>query len=260
MADNRFNDGGAYERMMGVWSRLVGAEFLDWLALPAQLRCLDVGCGNGAFTQLLVDRCKPSEVQGLDPSPQQIAFARERSAGTVAEFRVGDAMALPFADDRFDAAIMALVIVFVPDPDKGVAEMVRVTRPGGIVAAYMWNMPGGGFPMQPVLDEIRALGAETLGVPRPDVSDIGALRTLWEAAGLQQVETRKIDVQRTFADLDEFWAISTLTGSAGAAAAKLTPDQVARAKDRLRAKLPADSAGRITYSAFANAVKGHVPR
>jgi SAM-dependent methyltransferase len=259
MADNRFTDGNAYERMMGVWSRLVGEQFLDWLALPPGLRCIDVGCGNGAFTELLVDRCKPAEVQGIDPSPEQIAFARERNTAKVAEFRVGDAMTLPFADDRFDVAIMALVIIFVPEPSKGVAEMMRVVRPGGTVAAYMWDMPGGGFPMQPILAEIRALGREALGPPRLEVSAIGALRAHWEAGGLEQIKTRRITVQRTFADVDDFWAAGTLTGNIGATAARLTPDEVAAAKQHLRTKLPADSAGRITCSAFANAISGRVP-
>jgi SAM-dependent methyltransferase len=260
MADNRFNDGGAYERMMGVWSRLAGEEFLDWLALASGLRCIDVGCGNGAFTELLVERCAPAEVQGIDPSAAQVAFARERHSANIAEFRVGDAMALPFPDRRFDAAIMALVIFFVPEPAQGVAEMVRVVRPGGTVAAYAWDMPGGGFPMQPIAAEIRALGHEPLGAPRPEVSEIGALRAHWEAGGLEQVETRKIAVQRTFADFDDFWTTGTLTGSIGATVAKLTPDEIATAKQRLRAKLSADSKGRITYRAFANAVKGSVPK
>src|SRR5712692_8772918 len=99
----RFNDGAAYERMMGIWSRLAGNIFLEWLAPPPGLRWIDVGCGNGAFTELLAERCAPVEIQGIDPSEAQLAFARARPAARVAEFRPGDAMALPFPDDRFDA-------------------------------------------------------------------------------------------------------------------------------------------------------------
>ena len=93
----RFDDGAAYERMMGVWSQLAGNIFLDWLAMPSGLRWIDVGCGNGAFTELLVRRCAPTEVQGIDPSEGQLAYARTRPGLPGAEFRQGDAMALPFA-------------------------------------------------------------------------------------------------------------------------------------------------------------------
>src|SRR5216684_2398081 len=102
----RFDDGAAYERMMGKWSRLAGEIFLDWLAPPAGLRWIDVGCGNGAFTELVVERCAPAEVHGIDPSEGQLAFARARGAARVAEFRQGDAIALPFPDNSFDLAVM----------------------------------------------------------------------------------------------------------------------------------------------------------
>src|SRR2546423_14529889 len=105
----RFEDGAAYERMMGVWSRLAGDVFLDWLAPRPGLRWIDVGCGTGAFSELLVERCAPAEVQGIDPSEAQLAFARTRPAARLAQFRQGVAMDLPFADDSFGAAIMALV-------------------------------------------------------------------------------------------------------------------------------------------------------
>ena len=111
----KFEDGAGYESMMGVWSRFAGDVFLGWLDLPKGLRCIDVGCGNGAFTELVVEKCAPAEVQGIDPSEGQLKYARARPATRMAEFRQGDAMALPFPDNRFDLAVMALVIFFVPD-------------------------------------------------------------------------------------------------------------------------------------------------
>ena len=100
----RFDDGAAYERMMGIWSRLAGDVFIDWLAPRSGLRWIDIGCGSGAFSELLIERSAPSEVQGIDPSEGQLAFARTRPAARLAEFRQADAMALPFPDNRFDAA------------------------------------------------------------------------------------------------------------------------------------------------------------
>ena len=126
----RFEDGAAYERMMGVWSRLAGEVFIDWLAPQSGLRWIDVGCGSGAFSQLIIERCAPAEVQGIDPSDAQLAYARSRPTAQLAQFRVADARALPFPENRFDAAVMALVVFFVPDPKKGVAELARVQAAG----------------------------------------------------------------------------------------------------------------------------------
>src|SRR4051812_16784025 len=112
----RFDDGAAYERYMGTWSQLVGATFLDWLAPQPGWRWLDVGCGNGAFTEMLVERCAPAHIEGIDPSEAQLAYARSRPAlHGLAQFRQADAMALPFEANAFDAAVMPLVIFFVPD-------------------------------------------------------------------------------------------------------------------------------------------------
>jgi SAM-dependent methyltransferase len=168
-------------------------------------------------------------------------------------------MALPFADHTFDAAVMALVIFFVPDPAKGLAEMVRVVAPGGIVAAYAWDVMGGGFPLLPIQTEMRAMGVPAPRPPSSDVSRAEALQKLWTDAGLDGVETRKIEVQRTFADFDDFWTTALLASSTGPTVAAMSPDDAALLKSRVRAGLPADDAGRITYNAWANAVKGRVP-
>jgi len=254
----RFDDGAAYERRMGYWSRLAGEIFLDWVATRSGLRWIDIGCGNGAFTELLVERCAPAEVQGIDPSEAQLAFARTRAAARLAEFRQGDAMALPFSEDRFDAAVMALVIFFVPDPVKGVAEMVRVVCRGGTIAAYAWDMLGGGFPLEPIQAEMRALGFAHPRPPKSDASRMEALRDLWRDAGVDAVETRDITVQRTFADFDDFWTTSVVGSSVDPIVAAMSSGDVERLKTRVRTRLPADAAGRITYSARANAVKGCV--
>jgi ubiquinone/menaquinone biosynthesis C-methylase UbiE len=255
----RFDDGAAYEQMMGIWSRSAGAVFLDWLAPPPGLRWIDVGCGNGAFTQLLAERCAPAEVQGVDPSEGQLAFARTRPAAQLAEFRLGDALALPFPADRFDAAVMALVLVFVPEPARGVAEMARVVRPGGMVAAYMWDMPGGGFPLEPLLAELRGSGLSSPRPPQLEASRMETMRDLWKGAGLEHVETREITVHRTFAGFDDWWQTSMKSPSLGPMLSALSAVDAEGLKTRVRARLPAAADGRITCAARANAVKGRVP-
>ena len=254
----RFDDGAAYERYMGEWSRLAGETFLDWLAPKSGLRWLDVGCGNGAFTEMLVERCAPASVRGIDPSEAQLAYARARPASRVAQFRQGDAMALPFPDDTFDAAVMPLVIFFVPDPAKGVAEMARVVRPGGAVTAYAWDMEGGGFPYESLQEEMRGMGVAVPTPPSPGASRIEAMRDLWDGAGLESVETREINVRRTFADFDDYWTTALGGPSVGPQLAAMASDGLALLKERMRARLPADAAGRVTYGARANAVKGRV--
>ena len=126
----RFDDGAGYEKFMGIWSRMAGDVFIDWLRPAKGLKWVDVGCGNGAFTENIVDRCQPAEVQGIDPSEGQLAFARQRLAGKLAKFQQGDAMALPFADKSFDIAVMALVIFFVAEPANG--GFVARQRPIGV--------------------------------------------------------------------------------------------------------------------------------
>jgi ubiquinone/menaquinone biosynthesis C-methylase UbiE len=255
----QFTDGAAYERYMGKWSQLVGQAFLEWLAPKPNSRWLDVGCGNGAFTELLYGHCHPASVDGLDPSLAQLNYARLRPALQGTRFTQGDAMALPFAAQSFDAAVMPLVIFFVPEPAQGVAEMARVVRPGGSVSAYGWDMRDGGFPYAALQAEIQAMGIAVLKPPNPDASGLQTMHALWTAAGLQSVQTRCIEVQRTFADFEDYW--STVLGgpSVGPKLAAMTPNEIAHLKTRMQALLPADGQGRITYSARANAINGYAP-
>lgn len=259
-APGLFADGKAYERLMGRWSRLAGDVFLDWLDLPKGLRWLDVGCGNGAFTEALIVHGAPAEVIGIDPSEGQLAYARTRSGTKLAEFRTAGAQALPFADDSFDAAIMALVISFVPDPAQAVSEMTRVVRPGGCVATYMWDIPGGGLPLEPIHKAMKTMGVAQTNPPGFAVSGQDAMRTLWEQAGLRSVEARVIRIQVSYSGFDDFWESNSVpVGPAGKAIHELAPPAREELKAQLRRQLPVGSDGRITYEAYANAVKGKVP-
>ncbi len=254
----RFDDGAAYEDFMGKWSRLVGDIFLDWLDPSPGWRWVDVGCGNGAFTELLVERCAPRQVQGIDPSQQQIAYARRRFESGSAQFDVGDAMALPYGDRTFDAAVMALVIFFVPDPAKSVAEMARVVRPGGSVSTYAWDILGGGFPFESLQQEMAALGPTPLWPPSVEASRMETLQALWSDAGLVDLETRRITVERTFDDFDTFWKIAQTGPRLAPTIAKMSPADLALLRTRMGQRWAPDAEGRITCSAWANAIKGRV--
>ena len=261
MADEqiRFDDGEAYEDFMGQWSLLAGHAFLDWLSPARGLRRVDVGCGNGAFTQLLVERCAARDVQGIDPSDEQLAFARTRLARAPATFRQGDAMALPYADATFDAAVMALVIFFVPDPARGVAEMARVIRPGGGACAYAWDILGGGFPYFALQDEMNKLGHAPLWPPSVEAARIEALRKSWTDAGLVDVETHELVVQRTYANFDAFWAAARKGPRIAPRMSEMPGSDAELLKARLRKRLQAAADGSITVDARANAVRGRRP-
>jgi ubiquinone/menaquinone biosynthesis C-methylase UbiE len=255
----RFDDGQAYEQSMGVWSRLAGEMFLDWLSPSADLRWVDVGCGSGAFTELIVQLCAPKEVQGIDPSDGQLAFARTREGAQMAEFRTGDAMALPFPAQTFDTAVMALVLAFVPDPARGVAEMLRVVRPGGTIAAYMWDMLGGGFPWDPMLAAMQEMNLSPPRPPRMDASQLSTMRELWTNAGLEAVETQELGVTRSFDDFEQWWQTTLKAASIAPTIAAMSMDDTERLKGLVRAKLPLNVGGRLSCSARANAIKGRRP-
>ena len=254
-----FDNGATYEAFMGVWSQRVGDAFLDWLAPQPALRWIDVGCGNGAFTETLLRRCAPIAIEGIDPSSEQIDFALGRlPASAPVSFRIGDSMDLPFADGTFDAAVMALVLFFVPDPAKGVAEMARVVAPGASVSAYVWDIFGGGFPYAAMSDEMAKLGTPPLWPISAEASRMESMRDLWTNAGLVDIATRVIPVERTFTDFDEFWRIAQTGPRVAPRLASMGPADVAVLVDRLRALLPTDGSGRITCGASANAIKGRV--
>ncbi len=256
----RFEDGAAYERMMGVWSRLIGETFLDWLSpLPGQ-RWIDVGCGNGAFTELLAQRCAPVEILGVDPSEGQPGLSRSLSPAAVARFGRGDAMALPCVDYRFDAAVMALVLFFVPEPATGVAEMKRVVKAGGSISAYVWDvLEPGGFPMAAMQEELRDMAIVPMLPPRAEVSRIHALHALWADAGLTDIASREILVARTFEDFSDFWTSVEIAIGMGQGTREMSAEAKMCLRDRLNSRLPPDAAGRISFTSRANAVTGRVP-
>jgi SAM-dependent methyltransferase len=255
----RFSDGAGYDRFMGVWSRLAGQEFLDWIAPNRGQRWLDVGCGNGAFTQLIVEQCTPLTLVGIDPSEPQLAYARQQPQLQSVDFMNADAMALPFPDDAFDLAVMPLVIFFVPEPAQGVAEMARVVAPGGTVAAYAWDLEGGGFPYQSVNETLGATGRAVPMPPSVSSSRLDVLNDLWVSAGLRNIHTRVITVERTYPSFDDLWTTVLGGPSAGQALAVMSEEEASQFRERLRERLQPSGSGPLSLSGRAHAIRGTVP-
>ena len=251
-----FDDGDAYERYMGVWSRLVGADFIQWLSPGKNSSFADIGCGNGAFSVQIDQICDPRKIAGIDPSEAQINYARELKLKAPSEFIVGDAMSLPYENEGFDIALMALVLFFVPDPDLGLSEMKRITRVDGLVAAYAWDVLGGGLPMEPLHALLRDRGIEYPLPPSKEVSQIDALERLWKNAGLTAVHTTSFQVERTFKDFDEYWTVSSLGPSVAGVLENIEASTLGEIKYDLERSLQKDTHGQIVTLASANAVKG----
>jgi SAM-dependent methyltransferase len=252
--------GDAYEPYVGRWSRLVAREFLDWLALPPGRRWLDVGCGTGALSQIVLERAAPAEVAGVDPSEGYVGYARARTADARASFRVGDAQALPGPDASFDAVVSGLVLNFVPDPTRAAAEMRRVVRPGGLVGAYVWDYAGEMQLMRYFWDAAGALDPAARGLDegrRFPVCRPEPLADLFRAAGLRDVEARAVDVPTVFRDFDDYWS-PFLGGQAPAPGycMSLPDDRRAALRERIRGALPSRSDGGIHLIARAWAVRG----
>jgi SAM-dependent methyltransferase len=255
--------GSTYEPYVGRWSRVVAREFLDWLEPSRGLRWLDVGCGTGALTETILDRAQPAEVVGIDLSPDYVAFAHDR-LGARARFEIGDAQELPVIPEAFDAVVSGLALNFVPARARAVAEMVRVARPGAVVAAYVWDYAERMQMIRHFWDAAVALDPEAAkldeGVRFPHCNP-DSLAADWHGAGLQDVETRAIDAPTRFADFDDFWA--PFLGGQGPApgyVASRTEEDRTVLRERIRAALPVERDGSIALIARAWAVRGVKPR
>jgi SAM-dependent methyltransferase len=264
MADSLPRDvwgiGAAYEPYVGRWSRLVAQEFVSWLGVAPGGRWLDVGCGTGALVRTILAAAAPSVALGMDSSTGFARHAREHAARPRTHFLVGDARSLPVSAGVFDAAASGLVINFIPTPDQAVAEMARVVRPGGTVAAYVWDYAGAMQLMRHFWDAAVALD--------PAVADLDEgrrfplcrpepLGALFREAGLRGIEVRAIDVPTHFRDFDNYW--SPFLGGQGPAptyAMSLSEECRAALRERLRAGLPTEHDGSISLFARAWAVQG----
>jgi SAM-dependent methyltransferase len=246
--------GDAYDRFMGRYSSELAPVFADFAGVEPGLAVLDVGCGSGVLTEELARRVGPKNVAGVDPSPLLEACA-ERVPG--ADLRKGKAEALPWPDDPFDAALAQLVIHFMDDPGAGVAEMARVVRPGGVVAACSWDFAGGMEMLRVYWETVRALEPGVSGESR-SFGTRDQLERLWLDQGLENVEAGPLEVSTGYEDFDELWSSFLLgVGPAGEYAAALPIDKQAAVRDDYRRRL-GEPPGSFTLQARSWAVRGRV--
>jgi ubiquinone/menaquinone biosynthesis C-methylase UbiE len=257
-----WNDGDAYERFMGRWSRLAGKEFLDWLALPKSLRWLEVGCGTGAFTEVLQQAADAIEIVAIDTAAAHVAQAKSRIKGENVRFEVADACSMSFEDTRFDVAVSALVLNFIPDRAKAVAEMRRVVRRGGTIAAYVWDFAGARETAQHLNSAIKEIeGSDTKRALNADSTGQENLKTLFEAVGLMNVVTRPIEILVSYRHFDDYWDSNTgFTSPVGNFVKGLSDDRRLKLRQLVKNTLPSDKNGAIAYTAQVNAVMGSTPR
>jgi len=227
----------AYDRFMGRYSRLLAPQLADLAGVGAGQRVLDVGCGPGALTAELVARLGPSSVAAVDPSEPFVAAIRSRFPGV--DVHEASAERLPFDDRAFDAALAQLVVHFMADPVAGLTEMARVTRPGGVVAACVWDHAGHGGPLGLFWQVAREIDPEA-----EDESNLAGVReghlvALFDAAGLRDVESSVFDASLVHQTFDEWWEPFTGgVGPAGSFVARLAPDEQAALRERCRDLLP----------------------
>jgi SAM-dependent methyltransferase len=256
-------NGRIYESYIGRWSRLVAAEFLDWLGQPAGLRWLDLGCGTGGLSQTILNRAAPGEIIGMDASTGFLRLAKENINDRRVRFVAADGRRLPFIPAYFDTAVSGLVLNFIPNPGQAVAEMRRVLKPGGTIAAYLWDYAEKMQMLRTFWETAVALdpGAANLyeGV-RFKICQPGPLETLFKESGLEAVEVRGIEVPTVFQDFNDYW--EPFLGGQGPAPGyvrTLSEIQKERLREWLEQTLPTESDGTIRLIARAWAVRGTKP-
>jgi len=248
---------------MGRWSQLLAAEFLKWLSVPAGASWLDICCGSGIVSQAILDRCSPNSVIGIDASPEQIAFARQHRAHAKLAFGVADAMALPFDDATIDVAVCALGLNFIPQPEQALREMWRVTRPGGTVAAYVWDYADGARFLREFWDAATAVDPDAAAFDqarRFPVCTPDGLRGLFERVELEQLTLHDLEVVYRFESFDDYWQpFFTAQGSAPNYLATRDNQTRLAIREHLRISLPMERDGTVTLPARAWAIRAHRP-
>jgi len=254
----------AYERFMGRWSRKLAPAFVQFAAVRDGDAVLDAGSGTGALASAIAEASPSARVVGVDPSPAYVRYAQDHAGSERLHFVVGDVQALDMSPSTFDAALSFLVLNFVPDAERAVREMIRVTRDGGVIAAAVWDYGWRMEMLRVFWDEAAALnpGVSVSDERHMPLCTRGELSTLWRASGLEAVDEHALTMSLEFSSFGDYWApFLGGQGPAGAHVVSLSRADRAALESRLRRRLlQARRDGPFTLSARAWAVRGRVRR
>jgi ubiquinone/menaquinone biosynthesis C-methylase UbiE len=248
-----------YETYMGRWSRQLAPAYVAFAAPQNGDRVLDIGTGTGALASALEAALGSSDITGVDPSAGFIAYATKNAKSGRARFEVGDAQKLRFTDASFDQTMSMLVINFIPDHNKAIAEMRRVTRPGGVVSSCVWDYADGMESLRIFWDEVVALdpAAEPKHERNMKLTHEGQLGALWKSAGLAKVQEKALVIDQAFKSFDDYWGpFLSGVGPGGAYVASLSDERRQQLEGRLRNRL---GNGAFTIKARAWCARGEIP-
>jgi SAM-dependent methyltransferase len=257
---DRWLAGDAYEAYMGRWSRMLAGSFVEWLRPPPGAHWLEIGCGTGALTAAIVRSCDPGSVVAIDPSGAFVEHARSRVTDPRVAFVAAGANDLPTRDRGFDLAVSALVLNFLPAPTGTLAALRQRLRPGGTVAACVWDYAGGMEFLRAFWDEAAAIDGRAAALDegrRFPLCAPPALRALFEGTGLTRVDGGAIEIETRFADFDDYWQpFLRGTGPAPAFVASLDPPAREKLRDALRRRLQSETHKEIRLRARAWSMRG----
>lgn len=256
---DKWNDGNPYEYFMGRWSSLMSIEFLNWLNMPSNLNWLDIGCGTGALSEAIEHNCIPEKISGIDPSEGFIEKVKQRIS-TNCEFRVGNVEKLPFENENFEVIVSGLALNFFPNIEKALSELKRVSKPNGVIAAYVWDYSGrmdflryfwdAAYQIDPKSRELD----EGLRFP---ICNSENLIKVFENANLIDVESDKLDIETVFKNFDDYWnPFLGLQGPAPSYLSSLNSELQEDLKNLIKDRLQTESDGSIKLLGRAIAIKG----
>jgi len=249
----------AYDAFMGRWSKVVARDFLAWLSVSQHSRWLDLGCGTGALASAILQSASPSEVWGIDQSEEYIAHARAILPQDRCHLLVADAQALPHELSGFDATVSGLALNLVPEPIAAIA-VIRVTRPSGLVGAYVWDFAGRMQLLQYLWDVATRLDPKAAELDQGKCFPLchaDRLRVSFTEAGVRAVDVRPLIVPTIFRDFNDYWTpLLTGHGRAAGYVMSLTAHQRSRLRESIQEDLPTHADGSLHLTARAWAVRG----